>query len=69
MLIPAEMREAMGLGQDGAVTARVEGGELRLLSRAVAIRQVQARLRQGRRSGESVVDRFLAERRAMWGEA
>ena len=69
LLIPAEMREAMGLGKDGAVTARVEGGELRLLSRAVAIRQVQARLRGRKRPGESVVDRFLAERRATWGEA
>ncbi len=69
LLIPAEMREAMGLGKDGAVTARVEGGELRLLSRAVAIRQVQARLRRRKRPGESVVDRFLAERRATWGEA
>ena len=68
LLIPAEMREAMGLGKDGAVTARVEGGELRLLSRAVAIRQVQARLRRRKRPGESVVDRFLAERRATWGE-
>ena len=69
LLIPAEMREAMGLGEGGAVTARVEEGELRLLSRAVAIRQVQARLRRRKRPGESVVDRFLAERRAMWGEA
>lgn len=36
---------------------------------AVAIRQVQARLRRRKRPGESVVDRFLAERRALWGEA
>lgn len=69
LLIPAEMREAMGLGKDGAVTARVEGGELRLLSREVAIRQVQARMRRRKRPGESVVDQFLAERRALWGEA
>ena len=69
LLIPAEMREAMRLGQDGALTARVVDGELRLLSREGAVRQVQARMRRYKRPGESVVDRFLAERRALWGEA
>lgn len=69
LLIPAEMREAMRIGQDGALTARVVDGELRLLSREGAIRQVQARMRRYKRPGESVVDRFLAERRALWGEA
>lgn len=68
LLIPAEMREAMRLGQDGALTARVVDGELRLLSREGAVRQVQARMRRYKRPGESVVDRFLAERRAV-GEA
>ena len=60
------MREA---GQDGAPTARVVDGELRLLSWEGAVRQVQARMRRYKRPGESVVDRFLAERRALWGEA
>ena len=69
LLIPAEMREAMRLGRDGALNARVVDGELRLLSREGAIRQVQARMRRYKRPGESVVDQFLAERRALWGEA
>ena len=68
VLIPLEMREAMVLGEDGRVTARVEAGELRLVSPAVAVRQMQARMRKLKKPGESIVDRFLAERRALWGE-
>ena len=68
VLIPLEMREAMVLGEDGRVTARVEAGELRLVSPAVAVRQMQTRMRKFKKPGESIVDRFLAERRALWGE-
>ena len=68
VLIPLEMREAMVLGDDGRVTARVEAGELRLVSPAVAVRQIQARMRKFKKPGESVVDQFLTDRRAMWGE-
>ena len=68
VLSPLEMRAAMALGDNGRVTARVEAGELRLVSPAVAVRQIQFRLKKYRRPGESVVDRFLSERRAMWGE-
>lgn len=68
VLIPLEMRAAMALGDDGRVTARVEAGELRLVSPAVAVRQIQSRMKKYRRPGESVVDRFLSGRRAMWGE-
>ena len=66
--IPRDMREAMRVGADGQVTARVDDGELRVVSQAVAIRQVQARMRRYKKPGESVVDEFLAERRALWGE-
>ena len=68
VLIPLEMREAMALGDDGRVTARVESGELCLVSPAVAVRQIQARMRKFKKPGESIVDQFLAERRALWGE-
>ena len=68
VLLPLEMREAMVLGEDGRVTARVEAGELRLVSPAVAVRRIQARMRKFKKPGESIVDRFLAERRALWGE-
>lgn len=68
VLIPLDLREAMVLGEDGRVTARVEAGELRLVSPAVAVRQIQARMRKFKKPGESIVDQFLAERRALWGE-
>ena len=68
VLIPLEMREAMALGEDGRVTARVEAGELRIVSPAAAVRRIQARMQKFKKPGESIVDQFLAERRALWGE-
>ena len=67
-VIPRDMRDAMMLNESGQVTACVESGELRLMSREAAIRRVQEELRKFKRSGQSVVDEFLAERRTMWGE-
>ena len=68
VLIPLEMREAMALGEDGRVTARVEAGELRIVSPAAAVRQIQARMQELKKPGDRIVDQFLAERRALWGE-
>ena len=68
VLIPLEMREAMALEDDDRVLARVEEGELRLVSPTVAVQRIQSRMRKYRKPGESVVDRFLADRRKMWGE-
>ena len=72
-VIPRELRAAMGLQPGDRVIARLEAGELRLVSPAVAVEQVQARMRKygaagEGAAGEGVVDRFLAERRALWGE-
>ena len=66
--VPVEMREAMLLGDDGRVTARVEAGELRIVSPVAAVKQIQSRMRKYRKPGESIVDQFLADRQAMWGE-
>ena len=66
LLIPADMRSAMGI-EDGVIHARVEHGELRLLSRPAAIKRVQRMVAPYRRH-ESEVDSFIAERRALWGE-
>ena len=68
VVIPQDMRAAMLLGEDGHVTARVVRGELRLISRPAAIERTQAEMAALKQPGESVVDAFLAERRAMWGE-
>ena len=59
----------MQLGPAGRIVASVEAGELRIVSQEISIRRTQARLRRRRETGESVVDRFLAERRELWGEA
>lgn len=68
LVIPREMREAMLLGADGHVTARIESGELRMVSRDAAIRHMQQVARSLKAPGISVVDEFLAERRALWGQ-
>lgn len=56
------------LDRDGRVTASVVDGELRVISPLAAVRQVQRMAQNYKKPGESVVDEFLAERRAMWGE-
>ena len=58
----------MFLGEDGHVTARVVDGELRLLARGAAIRRMQNEAKAYKTPGESVVDEFLRDRRALWGE-
>lgn len=68
ILLPHDVRRAMLLDGAGTVIARVEAGELRLLSPAVALARMQARFRKYAKPGESVVDRFLADRPAMWGD-
>jgi hypothetical protein len=62
------MRAAMLLGAGGKITARVEDGELRVIAPSVAIRRAQEMVRRHVKPGVSIVDEFLAERRAMWGE-
>lgn len=61
------MRAAIFLGEDGHVTARVVDGELRLVARGAAIRRIQNEARAYKSPGESVLDEFLGDRRAMWG--
>lgn len=68
MTLPSQLRAAMLLGPDGRVTARVEDGELRVVGPRVALRRAQAIARKYKKPGISVVDEFLAERRAIWGE-
>ncbi|MXZ72299.1 MAG: hypothetical protein F4Z04_12475 [Acidobacteria bacterium] len=68
IVVPAAMRDAMRIGPDGRVVAQVEDGELRVISSAVAVEQVQASMQRYKQPEESVVDEFLAERRTLWGE-
>lgn len=68
LVIPAAMRAEMGVRPGDTLIAHMEEGELRLISRNRALHQVQEKAKQRKRPGESVVDEFLAERRALWGE-
>jgi len=63
VLIPAELRRQMKIDESGRLTASVVDGELRLISPAVALSQLE-RLFAPLRGGPSVVDELLAERRA-----
>lgn len=67
-VIPAAMREAMGVKPGEELICHVEDGELRVRSYAHNLRRIQEKYSQLKKPGESVVDEFLAERRAMWGE-
>ena len=66
IVIPAEMRTAMLVKPGDTVTARVVDGEFRIVSPGVALKRVQAEARKFRANnpGVSVVDEFIAERRA-----
>lgn len=66
--LPEAQRRLVGLEAGGTVIVRVEEGELRIRSLDASLKALQAEasaLFAG--SGESV-DRFLAERRASFGE-
>ena len=68
LLIPARMREAMLLEEDGMITASVVDGVLKIVTPMAAVRRAQKLARQFKKPGENVVDEFLAERRSLWGE-
>ena len=63
IVIPAEMRAAMMLDEDGRVTATVVDGELRVISPMAAVRQLQRRAASLVPPGTLVSDELIAERR------
>ena len=58
---PAPNRSAQGCRTDS--DARTDRERI-----AAAARAVQARMLKYKKPGESIVDRFVSERRALWGE-
>ena len=64
LVIPKEMREALGIPDGGELRLRVEDGELRGMGRLAALRRTQRELRGSVPPGESVVDELIADRRA-----
>ena len=64
VLIPAELRQALGLQAEEPLQLYVVDGELRIVSRRQGIRRAQAIAAKARQPGVSVVDEFIAEKRA-----
>ena len=64
VVIPAEMRQAMGAAEGDTLLASLVDGELRLLSTRSAVMRAQAMVRQFiPPGGPSVVDELIADRR------
>ncbi len=64
VLIPAELRHALGLQAEEPLRLYVVDGELRIVSRRQGIRRAQAIAAKVKQAGVSVVDEFIAEKRA-----
>jgi len=63
IVVPAAMREALGLGEDDVLFARIEDGELRLATASGMQKRVNDMLREFVPPGVSLVDELLKERR------
>ncbi len=63
MVIPAPYRRALGLEGADHVQMRLEGDEIRMVSRSGAIRRAQERVAKYVPPGRSLVDELIAERR------
>jgi AbrB family looped-hinge helix DNA binding protein len=64
VLIPAAVRALMELDAEGQVMATIEDGGLELVSPKVALRRIHAITARFKKPDESIVDEFIAERRA-----
>jgi len=63
LLIPSQIRRQLGLGGGSEVILSVDDGELRVYTRAEAVRKAQEFCRKLVRPGVSMVDELIAERR------
>jgi len=63
VVIPAEFRKTLGINPGDEVIVRLEDDELRITTMKKRIERAQRRAERYRRSGVSIVDEFIAERR------
>ncbi len=63
VLIPAEVRAALGIGEGSSLNLAVQDGEIRLFDRARALERAREIARRYKKPGESAVDELLRERR------
>jgi AbrB family looped-hinge helix DNA binding protein len=64
VLLPADMRDAMGLKEGDVITAWLKDGELRLHSHLHGLRKIQAEAASIARGSGYASDELIAERRA-----
>jgi AbrB family looped-hinge helix DNA binding protein len=64
IVIPAEYRKALGLQVGDEVMLTLDDGELRILTIEASIRRAQEIVSRYVPEGRSIVDEFIAERRA-----
>ena len=64
IVLPMAFLEALGAGEGDQVQLALDGDVVRVLSRAAALRELQAQVRRYVPEGVSLVDELLAERRA-----
>ncbi len=67
VLIPVEVRTALGLAAGTSLNLAVEDGEIRLFDRVRALRRARDIVRKVKQPGESVTGELLRERRAQAG--
>jgi AbrB family looped-hinge helix DNA binding protein len=63
IVIPAEIREAMGIGVGDTIQLRFKDDELRIMTREARLKRAQERARKLIPSGVSLADELMAERR------
>lgn len=66
--VPAHLRRAAGTEPGNSANVRVEEGRLVIEGPMVALRRLQDLLAPLRKPGFSMVDGFIPNRRAVWGE-
>lgn len=64
IVLPAACRRALGIQVGDDLIARLEDGELRLMTVAEAVRRAQALVRRAIPDGPSLADELLTDRRA-----
>lgn len=64
LVVPRDLREALGVPEGGELRLTVQDGELRATTRLAALRRIRGELKGLAPPGASLVDDLLAERRA-----
>lgn len=68
VVIPADVRRCMGVKEGDTLIGAFDGTELEVFSLMEQVRRLQEITEKYHPEHVSLVDEFLRERRAMWGE-